>query len=139
MQNNRCPDQQWELQGSGQGYCWFRGGRREEEIMSQSSLCPCWERLLDCCTRCHSNCLRSLELRRASSSFRMGTDWRTGTGENRRKNINTMVGQEMFKMLSANMKDIKNVNHFYSAVPSSFKSLNVATSPFERSISKPRN
>lgn len=45
-------------------------------------------------------------------------------------NINTVAVQEMFRMLSAIMKDIN---------PSSFKSLTVATSPFEKSISKPRN
>lgn len=40
--------------------------------MSQSSLCPCWERLLACCTRCHSNCLRSPEAQEGLKQLQNG-------------------------------------------------------------------
>lgn len=54
----------------------------------------------------------------------------------KRDKQNGCSGNQM--MLIANMED-KNINRFYSAVPSSFESLTVATTPLQKIISKPRH
>lgn len=56
-------------------------------------------------------------------------------GKKEGKNINTMVVQEIFRMLSANMEDKKKLTISIQLFPAASK----ATSPFEKRISKLRN